>query len=489
MSRINLNQKEKELERQKFAEVVEEDEKFKLKIEREKASDITRRRKDFIRRLELERRESSLNGVVLKAQEVDALQNNQFGQEEKLALELDLLRRKEIADEKLRLYLRQNSHELKELESQLKAAYTKKAIATQLAEKQANKLENEISEKRAREIIERAVGTLEEQEEAQRLHEKKQKDEFRHSLQDQIIEKERLRQVEFLSFMKEKKNYDDILQKIKEDEERETEQKKVSQQKLKEEMEQFYIARAMWKAKERLLIQQEDEKIKHINNEKKRQREVAGAQELAKKSASEEISNKLLKEFLLKQKQKDEKEAIIATLMRYEIEEKENQRSQNEATKAVALREQVRADYKRALAEKSRRKNEEKEMEMQFAQQMKLRIDEEDKTEREKQEKRRQEQRNNLAYNKEAMRQNVQKRAENLKLTQMINELTEEEEERRIRLVQEERLKMLKEHAPKLLGYFPKGSLREQDLEALGITGASPLPESCPLEGRQNPHN
>lgn len=66
MSRINLNQKEKELERQKFAEVVEEDEKFKLKIEREKASDITRRRKDFIRRLELERRESSLNGVVLK---------------------------------------------------------------------------------------------------------------------------------------------------------------------------------------------------------------------------------------------------------------------------------------------------------------------------------------------------------------------------------------------------------------------------------------
>lgn len=82
---------------------------------------------------------------------------------------------------------------------------------------------------------------------------------------------------------------------------RETEQKKVSQQKLKEEMEQFYIARAMWKAKERLLIQQEDEKIKHINNEKKRQREVAGAQELAKKSASEEISNKLLKEFLLKQ--------------------------------------------------------------------------------------------------------------------------------------------------------------------------------------------
>lgn len=64
------------------------------------------------------------------------------------------------------------------------------------------------------------MGTLEEQEEAQRLHEKKQKDEFRHSLQDQIIEKERLRQVEFLSFMKEKKNYDDILQKIKEDEER-----------------------------------------------------------------------------------------------------------------------------------------------------------------------------------------------------------------------------------------------------------------------------
>lgn len=57
---------------------------------------------------------------------------------------MDLIRRQEIIDEKLRLQLRENSHELKELEAQLRAAYVKKTIAAQLAEKEANKLEEEV---------------------------------------------------------------------------------------------------------------------------------------------------------------------------------------------------------------------------------------------------------------------------------------------------------------------------------------------------------
>lgn len=75
-------------------------------------------------------------------------------------------------------------------------------------------------EKRAKAIIEQAIGTLEEQEYADRLLEKKRKDEFKNSLQDQIIEKERLKQLEFMSFMKEKKFFDDVVQKIKDEEER-----------------------------------------------------------------------------------------------------------------------------------------------------------------------------------------------------------------------------------------------------------------------------
>lgn len=173
---------------------------------------------------------------------------------------------------------------------------------------------------------------------------------------------------------------------------------------------------------------------------------------------------------------------MILLIMRTEQEEKENQRIKDEMMKEMARREEARASYNQILAEKSLRKKEEKQLELQYAQRMKLKIEKEEKLEKEKQEKRRQEQINNLKYNQEAMRQNVQKRAEGLKLTQLINQLEEIEEKRKAKLIEEERIRMLREHAPKLLGYFPKGCLKKKDLEALGITGNSPLPEPCPLQ-------
>lgn len=72
------------------------------------------------------------------------MQKNQLEQEEKLAVELSLIRRQEIVDEKLRLQLRESSHELKKFESQLRAAYAQKSLAAQLAEKEANKIEEEV---------------------------------------------------------------------------------------------------------------------------------------------------------------------------------------------------------------------------------------------------------------------------------------------------------------------------------------------------------
>ena len=62
---------------------------------------------------------------------------------------------------------------------------------------------------------------------------------------------------------------------------------------------------------------------------------------------------------------------------------------------------------------------------------MKLKIEAEDRAEKEKIEKRRQEQIHNFNYNKEAMRLKIQERAEGLKLTQLLNRLEENEENKK----------------------------------------------------------
>lgn len=118
----------------------------------------------------------------------------------------------------MRQHIRENSHEIKELEAQLKAAYVNKTLAAQLAEKEANRIEQRLREERAREIMNQACGKEEENQMKDLMEERKLKEEFRRSLQDQIIEKQRQRQEEFMEYMKEKKLFDDIIKKIKEDE-------------------------------------------------------------------------------------------------------------------------------------------------------------------------------------------------------------------------------------------------------------------------------
>lgn len=65
---IDTLKKEKDREKvvEDFKKFVEEEEKLRLKLQNEEAFEIIRRRKDFVRRLEFERREASLSGVVLK---------------------------------------------------------------------------------------------------------------------------------------------------------------------------------------------------------------------------------------------------------------------------------------------------------------------------------------------------------------------------------------------------------------------------------------
>jgi hypothetical protein len=156
--------------------------------------------------------------LFLKAQEAATLQRNQREEEERITAELELARRQEIRDEKMRQYVRENSHEIKELEAQLKAAYVNKTLAAQLAEKEANRIEQQLREQRAREVMNQACGTEEENHLKDLMEERKLKEEFRRSLQDQIIEKQRQRQEEFMEYMQEKKLFDDIIKKIKEDE-------------------------------------------------------------------------------------------------------------------------------------------------------------------------------------------------------------------------------------------------------------------------------
>lgn len=92
----------------------------------------------------IQRREQEIADTELRNKGKIAMREKQLEREESLAREMDKMKREEIKDLKLRQHLRENCHELRELESKLRAAYVSKELAAQRAEKEAQKLQDKV---------------------------------------------------------------------------------------------------------------------------------------------------------------------------------------------------------------------------------------------------------------------------------------------------------------------------------------------------------
>ncbi|KAL9695965.1 hypothetical protein quinque_015250 [Culex quinquefasciatus] len=69
----------------------------------------------------------------------------------------------------------------------------------------------------------------------------------------------------------------------------------------------------------------------------------------------------------------------------------------------------------------------------------------------------------------ELLEERRQRRADEVKELMQMQSLFEQEEKRREEIIEEERIKLLKEHVTALLGFLPPGVLRESDREHLPL--------------------
>ena len=69
------------------------------------------------------------------------MRQRQQEQEERLAIELEKQRHVVVKDQKLRQQIREQSHEIRDLETKLREAYMNKERAAQIAEKEALKFD------------------------------------------------------------------------------------------------------------------------------------------------------------------------------------------------------------------------------------------------------------------------------------------------------------------------------------------------------------
>ncbi|XP_063245045.1 meiosis-specific nuclear structural protein 1-like isoform X2 [Bacillus rossius redtenbacheri] len=402
------------------------------------------------------------------AEEAKALRAALIEQEEKLATEMLKQEHEKLREEKLRQKIRETSVELRELEAKLRAAYFTKELYAQIAEKKVAKLEEkhrEHAEAEHQQSIWKEDKELERQENLENFQRKLK---YRSELLDQIAEVEKNRQKALLEFLREKKMLDEIVQRIHEEDIREMEERMMKMKKTQQEIELFRLARIAWKEKEKAELEEENRKILEYVEKcdaAERERVKAMKEREEKKSM---VLDKLAAQIYQEQVRREEQLAALQEVQELEAQEEEERREREALERQLRQRVAWRQAQREHMAERLRQLRLEAEQEHQERQQMLVKFAEAERLEQATAERRRRAVLQHRSAVEAELRERRMRREEEMKRLVELHQLQAEEEQSRLCFIEEERLRLLKEHAAHLLGFLPRGLLRQDDLPHLG---------------------
>ncbi|XP_056649223.1 meiosis-specific nuclear structural protein 1-like [Diorhabda sublineata] len=397
-----------------------------------------------------------------------AFKEKQLYQENELAKEMDVIKRKEFREAKMRQLLRQNSSELRELERKLKAAYINKELAAQIAQNQAEKVNEKIRESQAHEVLKQAWIDQEEYQKQCKQEEMIKKAQYKQELQEQLILREKIKRHLYEEYLREKKLIDDIVQRIQDEDEREAYERFCKMKKTRAEMVAFKNAQETWKKKRMEEIEEENRKIEEYLMTK-----TAGVQarqlELARKEAErEKIIDDIARKMCEQKEKQREREEIIQDLQEEEQRAIIDKRHREDVEKQLRIKLETRECLTQQMQDRQERARQEAEEDRKYKEELLTKLAEDAKLEQVSDQKRRLKMLQFKRDIEQMMKERRQKYAEEFQLLIEIEKDEQRKEEARRRIIEEERIKMLQQHVKNLIGYLPKGLLKAEDLPHLG---------------------
>ncbi|CAD7084507.1 unnamed protein product [Hermetia illucens] len=419
--------------------------------------------------LEEQRREEAIEkGVQLAARQALEI-SKQTTEESKLAMELVDNKRRNFIEQKRRQQLRENNEELRQLEMKLRAAYTGKALAAQIAEREAIRQQEKLLCEQENNLLEAARIKDAEYRQMQLEEERKRKKHFREEMIEQIAERATERAKKYEEFLKEKKILDEISRKLIEEEMAELKEKAERQTQFRKDIQDFLCMQKSWREQHKQITDDEDVKLAEFL--KKREAELA-AREREKqemKLKRQEISDRIGNEVAALYNAKMKRQELIENLLVAEYSQRVDEEQRKKLEKQLRERIQVRLQLAEQKADNLRRKFCQQEEDRIFREEQMQLLAERDKLELLSNEKRR---RKILEHRKEiqnCLDEKKKRRAEEVALLVKQRDDDFAEENRMRQLIEEERILMLKEHATELMGFLPPGILRESDREFLPL--------------------
>lgn len=413
--------------------------------------------KRHLRRLAQEENEREIQKGILRAAEEKRQKDAQQQAEETLANELETLRLEKMRDEKMRQQIRESSYELRELEEKLRAAYMNKERAAQIAEKMAERHDDETKD---RELFE-MMKIEEEKSRENALKKQSARDqaavEYQEQLERQLEEQEHKKQMEYEEFLKDKLLIDEAVRKIHEEDQSEQERRLEKQKATRAYIEEFKSKREQWKCEELARQQAENAKILEFAAMQTDREFGRMAAARDKEEKLNDLQIRLANKIRAEKEARMEMERLRQELYLEEQEEAARNMERNDIEKKLRQRLELRQAHMEQMAYKHARTEAEKQEEEIFRQQMLAKFAHDDKVELLNAAVRRQKQ----LEHRRAVENLIEKRRRTFDeaRTAEIEEHLQSVERKTARdqIIEEERQRILQEHADKLVGYMPKG--------------------------------
>ncbi len=358
----------------------------------------------------------------------------------------------------------ENDPMLRQLQSQLKAAYMNQERAAQQEERRLVTHEEQEREASLDAAMERdrqlALAEMQQKNAARKMIAA----ESREVLTRQIEERRYAAEVEGLrAFEKDKEMVDAIVAKVQDDDRREQAERLRKQEETRSYIRRFQVEREQQLKDAKRAAEEEEAKIEAYRKEREGRGVAAAAKKAAKQAEADRKYREIERKVRAERMAREELENL-----RNLLHDEENWRKQEDAAQA---RKDRREQMKKEMIEanelqkvfKAEARAREREEEMVLIQKMLDKFQEDERMERENAQKRIQAKKDYIvAIEAQRAGKRSQYVAEMEREKQELVALKEEEDFRQ-KVVEEARKRLLAEHAVKLRGFLPKGILRNKE--------------------------
>lgn len=337
-----------------------------------------------------------------------------------------------------------------------------------------------MNEERERQVLEQQRLAALKEEEIKAEQSWKEKEELRKCLQQQMTETFNRKRVKYEEFIREKEWIDEITSRLQEEQVQEVEMKMRRIQEASLAIEHYRQDREKYRLRQKKLNEEENKRMIKFLHEKKEQERLEAAKREAQIKEKTALADKLSKQLDAIENEARKREELMVELNIKELAEREEKRLRKQLEEQLRKRVQVRVELEKQREFIWIRQQQNKEEDRLFKEEQMRILAENDRLELLSNEMRRRKQAEHRKAVEELLELRRKRKIE--KLDQAKSQHDEElKEAKRIReMIEEERIKILQEHAQELIGFLPAGILRESDAQQL------PLPTKSIVIPRHN---